>query len=268
MKLRWTQPTSSGLGDRLVDILTMLAYARCRGATLYMEWQVFNFRSDLDVSHRQTDILLENVVKYINFPSGIVFDVDSGCDHQFKDYVGGGHHLPQFWQEHMQGICSFDVFIEHVQRVGMEFSFCLEINDFLATIPKRFVSMHIRRGDKVRNEQPDHAFIHVSELERLDTLTYRAIDYCLSLGFDTFFFCGDEDFKKQPFIDYAVARGVKTFTIPTMEKWQATYFDMATMTRSDLNVASQRYSTFSRFPALIGRGNYKTVFDLEREGLI
>lgn len=268
MRMRWTQPTSSGLGDRLVDILTMLAYARCYGAILHMEWVKFPYRAGLDTEHRQTDILLSNVVQYINFPPGIVFDDDTHCDRTFNDYVGGGHNLLGFWQDQLKDTCSFDTFDAHVTRVGSEFSFCQAITEFLATIPAKFVSIHIRRGDKVRDEEPDHAFIHRRELERLDNLTYRAIDYAIRRGFKTFFFCGDEDEKKRPFVDYAHSKGIETFSIPSMDKWQATYFDIAVMTKSELNIASQRYSTFSRFPSLIGRGHYKTVFDLENEGVL
>jgi hypothetical protein len=268
MTIRWTQPTLSGLCDRLIDIIAVIALARVQGATLYVDWPVFDFRPSLDVAHRQTDILIENVQQYINFPAGIVFDAITEADRSFPLYIGTAIPLDRIHQDYLSDVCSLDVYLETAERVAKEFSFCPVIESFIKTVPDKFVSFHIRRGDKVRTEQHDGSYIHVSELEYLDRITYQAIDYHFRLGYDTFFFCGDEDHKKKPFVDYAVAKGAKTFTIPSMDKWQSTYFDIAVMTKSELNITSQRYSSFPRFPALIGKGKFNTVFNLEKDGVL
>jgi hypothetical protein len=60
--------------------------------------------------------------------------------------------------------------------------------------------------------------------------------------------------KNVPFVDYIRARGGSIVEIPQLEKWRMTYYDVAVMTRSSFNITSQRRSTFSSFPALIGKG--------------
>jgi hypothetical protein len=88
-------------------------------------------------------------------------------------------------------------------------------------------------------------------------------------SFTAFFVCGDEDAKLKPFVDiHPRSGGTVIVNIPQLEKWRMTYYDLAVMTRSSFNITSQRRSTFSSFPALIGKGQYRTVYDLELDGVL
>jgi hypothetical protein len=115
------------------------------------------------------------------------------------------------------------------------------------------VALHVRRGDKVREEPHDGCFIETRELDQLNKLTFKAIDHFLK-SYTAFFVCGDEDSKNVPFVDYIRAHGGTIVEIPQLEKWRMTYYDLAVLTRSSFNITSQRRSTFSSFPALIGKG--------------
>jgi len=268
MNIRWTQPTLSGLADRLTDILALAAYARVRRAKLHINWPPFTAKA-IDTSHRRTDILLENVLKFVVFPPEVIFNRSDAVDEDFNHYMGGGFNSDQFHAAHLKGICTIEEYKAAVAAVAKDFGFCESINTFLQTLPEKFVSFHIRRGDKVRSEPHDGCFIQTSELDWLNKATYRALDYYISAGYNAFFVCGDEDEKTQPFVDYACAtKGKTVIKIPAMPKWEATYYDMAVMTKSVHNVASQRFSSFSLFPALIGHGSYTTVFGLNALGLI
>lgn len=266
MVIHWTKPTESGLADRLTDVLQMATYARARKAQLYMEWPRFPARS-IDVEHRRTDILLDNVRKFINFPPEVMFNRPAHIDRTFDLYIGGATANSDFHHGHLKDVCTWEEFNEIFASVAKDFTFCDEINNFLKTLPDKFMALHVRRGDKVRVdngvEKQDGTYIYSHELDWLNGLTYKALDYYLSLGYDRFFVCSDEDNKKAMFVDYLISKGKSIITIPDLPKWQSTYYDLATMTRSDFNLTSQRYSSFSRFPSMIGIGKFQTVANFQ-----
>lgn len=257
----------SGLGDRLIDIYMLAGLARVRGDKIYVNWPAFPAKS-IDVSHRATDILLENVLKFLSFPPEIVFDRDSPTEDAFESYMGGGGDVNGFYGSYVAGSATLDEFKAALSGVAKDFIFCEAIRAYLETVPQKFVTLHIRRGDKVRNEPTDGTYTHITELDWLNQMTYKALDYYMAQGYDTFFVCGDEDEKKMPFVAHIESKGKTIFKVPEMPKWQSTYYDMATMTQSDFNLASQRYSSFSRFPSFIGKGQFTTVFGLNHQGLI
>lgn len=255
----WKNPPGSGLADRMTVMLFMSAYARVKEAEMHAVWPAFP-ASALDVAHRSVDILLENVSQFINFPGNIIFDGKTQCGEIFLNEPCPSSQPEHFHSVYLREFCDASRYAEAYKAAKKEFNFCSEIRAFLETLPERFISLHIRRGDKVRNGQHDGFFIRNDELEQVDRLTHMAIDFYTDKGCDSFFVCGDEDAKNAPFVDYIRAKNCRLVRIPEMEKWKSTYYDLAVMTRSFMNIASQRYSSFSKFPATIGRGNWRTVF--------
>jgi hypothetical protein len=265
-KIRWTRPTESGLCDRLYDIHFLSAYARVRDATLYTKWEKFDLKG-IDVPHRKQDIQLENVLAHISLPSEIVIDTTTACEITFDKSIGAAANYQDLWLQHATAYCAWETFKTALDETAKGFTFCGEISAALARLPAKFVALHVRRGDKVRNEAHDGCFIETRELDRLNELTFKAIDHFLK-SYSAFFVCGDEDEKIMPFVDYIRTRGGTLVEIPKLEKWRMTYYDLAVMTKSQFNITSQRRSTFSSFPALIGQGHYRTVYDLERDGIL
>jgi hypothetical protein len=264
--IRWTRPTESGLGDRFYDLLFMAAYARVRDAQVYTKWEPLFFK-DNDVAHRRDDILVHNVLAHIQFPREIVIDDSTRCQMTFDASIGAIAPFHELWNQHAKSVCSWDVFETAIAECAKGFKFCPAITTVLESLPVHFVSLHIRRGDKVRDEEHDGCFIRTDELDGLNNLTFRAIDWALKT-WTSFFVCGDEDAKNEPFIAYIREKGGRVIEIPKLEKWRMTYYEMAVMTRSELNITSQRRSSFSSFPALIGKGMFRTVYDLEHDKLI
>jgi hypothetical protein len=265
VNIRWTKPTGSGLCDRLYDLLFLATLARVQCARLFVDWQHFDIQP-IDMAHRRIDILLENVRAHINFPSEIVFSKDDPCDTIFDYAIGAGASYEDLFAVHGSHLCSHQEFKRVLGEVRKEFTFCAPITSFLTSIPSRFASIHVRRGDKVRTTPHDGRFITVDELDRLNELTYKAIDY-LATRFSAFFLCGDEDEKIKPFRSYIEAKGCTTFGLPAMEKWVSTYYDIAVMTKSEFIVTSQRFSTFSLVPSLLGIGQTQTVYEMEEGAL-
>lgn len=264
--IRWTRPTESGLCDRLYDLHFLSAYARVQNAKLYTLWEKFDLKT-IDAPHRRQDILLENVRAHINLPAEIVIDAFTKCESTFDFFIGAGASYFDLWKDHASSICSYEVYAAALAETAKGFTFCPEINAVLDSLPENFAALHIRRGDKVRPLDHDGTYITCDELGELDDLTLRAIDWALK-SFSSFFVCGDEDEKTKPFVDRIRERGGSIIEIPKLEKWRMTYYDLAVMTRSSFNITSQRRSTFSSFPALIGKGRYRTVYDLERDNLL
>ncbi len=261
--LRWTQPTESGLCDRLVDILILLTYARVFGCRLAFQWPGFKAK-DIDTAHRTQDIKIENVLKYMRFPNDLLPTTDASTSCTFNKYLGGYCDLGLFHRTYLEGECTFERFMEFFEVTRKDFGFNEEITTFLTTIPADFVSFHIRRGDKVRQENGDGTFIHERELDELNRLTYKAFDQYLNAGVKMFFICSDQDEKKVEFVEYVKSNGAGTFDLPvSLQKWQTTYYDIAVMSKSQNIVTSNRHSSFSRFPAMIGNGKVDTVYSLE-----
>jgi len=293
MPIFWTKPTESGLGDRLSDILYVATYARILQTDIFVTWTTYRGHENrtirqLDPSFRYIDTQLENVRKYIRFPSNTIvvpyveiqgkFLKEWIVDPEemkliratyptFEHAVGGTTDPRAFWLKHLQDRLTFEEFQNRFDEVAKEFGFCDTINAYLSTLPEKFMTLHIRRGDKVRPEATDGTFIHSTQIEELNELTYKCMEKAVKV-YDTFFICSDEDEKKAEFVDFLVKKNKNIISIPPMlPKWQQTYFDMATMSKSSLNVASNRYSSFSRFPSLIGKKNFKSVYQVEEAGL-
>lgn len=265
--IRWGQVTRSGLCDRLEDLLLMAAYARCKNARLLVDWPEFEAK-DIDVAHRSHDILLENIQKFMTFPADVCFTKDGHEDEHFGSYLGAEVKPEAFYKSHLHHWCSFQQLKNELSQSAKEFMFCQPIKGFLATLPPKFITFHIRRGDKVRlAKEHDGTFILKDELYELDRLTFRAMEYFAD-KFKHVFICGDEDAKLKPFIGLADDLNLEIIKIPEMPKWESTFYDLAVMTRSDTIICSQRYSSFSHFPSVLGGGQFNTVYDLKEQGVI
>lgn len=259
----WTKPTQSGLGDRLVDISKLLAYARIIGKPLYTNWANFEIKK-IDAQHRSTDILLGNVKNHINFPQGIYFESSKReCTSTFDQYLGGDPETSGFHSNHLSGKCTYEEYANMVKKVAQEFTFNSEITAFVDQLPPNTVAFHIRRTDKIRDTKECGTMVSTNELEELNRLTFQGIDLFISHGYINFFICGDENDKIIPFVDYILSKGKCVIGIPNMEKWQATYYDFATMSRCDYVITSNRFSTFSMFPSWIGNKEWHTVYGLD-----
>jgi hypothetical protein len=264
--IRWTCPTESGLGDRLYDLHFLSAFARVQNARLFSKWEPLFFK-DNDVEHRREDILIHNVRAHISFPEEIVIDATTRCDTTFNKTLGAAGSYHDLWLQNATDHCTWEMFEAALAATAKGFTFCSAITAILDSLPPNFAALHVRRGDKVRAEEHDGCFIRIDELDKLNELTFRAIDWALK-SWTSFYVCGDEDAKNKPFVDYIRQKGGSVIEIPQLEKWRMTYYDLAVLTRSEFNITSQRRSTFSSFPALIGKGRYATVYSLERDGVI
>lgn len=289
----WTKPTESGLGDRLSDILLIATYARALKTEVTFTWETYRGHENpsirqLDPLFRYIDTDLNNIKKYIIFPDNVIVKPYIEIENQkfigwitdpkqlnivrskyetFENSLGGAVIIFDFWNNFLKDKLPFNELQKSFNTTIKGFGFCSEINSYLSTLPERFMSFHIRRGDKVRSENTDGTYIHSDEIEELNNITYECLEY-FSEKYDHFFICSDQDEKKAEFVDYLTSKGKNIISLPPgLEKWQQTYYDMATMTKSDTNIASNRYSSFSCFPSIIGNKMWRNVFDWKASNL-
>ena len=180
MNILWTKPTESGLADRLNDILFMATYARAYSGNVYINWPKFPAK-DIDVAHRRTDILLENVLKFINFPKEVHFQHCSHVQKTFDHYIGGACSIEGFHHAYLKDICDYEKYFSIFKSVAADFTFCDLIKAHLANLPQKFVTFHIRRGDKVRLEKHDNTFINNHALNITGTFE-QEIDHIVKSG--------------------------------------------------------------------------------------
>lgn len=270
MNTKWTKPTQSGLADRLTDLILLAAYGRSKNGLVWIPWEDFK-PGEFDVKHRSIDIKLSNVLKYMRFPKELVFEKIT-YEGNIDFYLGAAVTPYNFYHDtnitDLKNTCTYSQFLTNYELVKKDFTFCEEITNYLTTLPQDFITFHIRRGDKVRPGNHDGYFISSHELDELDNSTKKAMDFFYSFGYRKAFLCGDEDEKIKPFAEYLSKQGWSYFQTPYMEKWKQTYYDLATMTKSKVNIASQRYSSFSRWPSLISGSYFDTVFSMIDWGII
>ena len=251
----WTQPTLSGLGDRFVDAVLLAAYAALKGENLHFNWmpyighEVAETRR-LDAPHRMVDSTWECVSEHVKFPSMIKVNNRDGAGSRFDRYVGGGLDSYGFHQTFVREF-SLEDYRASVRAVLNEFSFSDAIVSRCAA--KGHIGVHIRRGDKVRSVRDDDTHISAHELAELDARTYAMLDSKLEENPSaSFFVCGDEDSKTQPFSDYIASKGGNLVTYARPEKHVQTFCDMCLLSRSRVILTSMRYSSFSIFSAMLG----------------
>jgi hypothetical protein len=274
LKVLWSHPTESGVGDRLCDLLLLYSYVSIFDAELHFQWPQFPMK-DIDVKHREEDIKLENVSEYIKMPEKIFANSplnpsNDGNVCVFDRYIGGGFSVEEFYNKYVQKQVSLNQYKNSVRNVSTRFRFHnKKIIDHLSKTPKEFIAFHIRRGDKVREgTRNDGNYINTVELDHLDDITKKSIDFYSNPDTNTFFICGDEDKKNQPFIDYARSKQNKVFTSPDVPKWMGTYFDLAVLSKAKKIITSQRGSSFSRFASFLGQSEFLTVYQLEKQGVL
>lgn len=267
IKFSWTQPTASGLADRLCDLLYLYVYVSLFNGELHLQWPEYKLNL-LDIEHRSEDIKLNNALKYLKFPKTIVFhnneiDLKLNTNTNFDFYIGGGLTVNDFYNKYVDKKITENEYLNKFMILKNEFSFCDEILIYLSKLPNDFFTLHIRRGDKVRpGFWNDGNFINDHELNELNQLTINAIDKYKYKGFKNIFICGDEDKYLNLFIEYAKSKNLNVLTSVNQPKWIQTYFDLAIMSKSQTVITSQRHSSFARFPTLIGNNDYKTVYNI------
>jgi len=263
--LRWTAPTQSGIGDRLIDVILVLSLARLAKSHLYMVWPepTQNEQINSKTPHRLVDVKVENISRYINLPSDLTIgDTTTPTTDRFEAGVGGDGNFHNFYVHYVPKEHSFYAFIQACKSTARDIQPCAEIEAWMHTLPNHYAAFHIRRGDKVRSGKSCFDFVSDQDVNRLDEITRAQIDICAAYGIQDYFICGDEDHLTQPFKDYvSKTKGCNVITVPCVEKHVQTFYDLFGISFSSVVYVSTRYSSFSRVAGMIGRTTCMSVYE-------
>jgi hypothetical protein len=271
MKILWTNSTLSGLGDRLIDLFLLAAFARSCNAILYVVWQncceLNSLQKKTWPKSRLEGYKIENLSQYFKFPKNIVFcteiSIQKYCrdkrNIQFNDYLGGIYTASSFYSKFYSKYKKN----ENFNLLGFENAFRETLNDFQPKhkLLKKFesqvfpdISVDLRRGDKV-TLKPDIFSVSHEEQFNLNTVTELCINELSdsNLSIKTIYFCSDDSnllyrFRKK----YSSIRNLNLITMPQNTKgFEKTYVDLWMLASSKKIILSQRHSNFSIFASYL-----------------
>ena len=278
----YTNSNLSGIGDRLFDIIQVYSFAKYIGCEkLYLEWRFDenDMASDRDIytitrmtktPFRKYDYLFENLIQFIKLPDDILFVsknvlnnlVEQENNIIFSQYLGMTYSLSTFIDTYLAHLNSYEKnnFIEQYYNNFKKIEFknipenvvnCFKKNDI--------VTIHLRRGDKVIDDNGDCCGIRVAELENLNRITEEIVDKFINLGYKNICFVSDEKDVKSCFINKFNDKCNIINFISENEIYQ-TYYDLYFLSHSKHIVMSQSFSVFSMLASLIGGTNFYYIY--------
>ncbi len=273
--LYWTGSTRSGLCDRLIDLVIMVAHSRSLNLKLLMVWKeqpVNEHQEKVWNPIRKDDYKYQNLIKYFTMPKDIIV-VENVREYIQKSvvidkYLGGMYSPHTFYDGLSNKQYSFDALIDNYNNILREITPTAELLSLFEKfpLPKQVISVHLRRTDKVIEAgrgDADHG-INILNMEKLDSLTLQTLDRILLSNPDLkIYFCSD-DFKVRKVFEEMekYSSRVYSYIHPESEPdFSRTYVDMYIMMMSEYVILSQHHSSFSLFSSLVGGGNLIYFYD-------
>lgn len=277
MSIIWTNSTLSGLCDRLNDILILSTYAKIKNKILKFNYRTQPFENSIQENlrplYRKEDYLLENLHKYIKFPENIIIykeneiiTLNKDEDEIFHNYLGGCYSPITFYNTFSSNLCCIEKFIETFYNQTKQVLFNINI-DLLKY--DNFVSVHLRRTDKVSNYTNRHHGIKIEELNELDNITYEIIEKFINKGYTNFYFCSDDKEILKNYINKynsqinVINNDLSDYiSFNTLEdQIKSVYTDLYIMSCSKYIILSQKHSSFSLFASLINKSTLIYIYD-------
>jgi hypothetical protein len=242
--------TLSGYGDRMLDLLCLIAYARAKRMRLHIRWEDFKGMEDFkDIpSWRFQDTKLEHFLMFFRLPSEVQLSYDGipNPTHEWRQYLGGVYSPTSFYEQVVSN------------QLGLTLSEWLEIVDDVKSelkfkvpkyVPERpYVTVHLRRTDKLRGVCATQ--IVKDELAFLNQETFAAIQTAKDSGYTDFYIATDDPSARDEYVWYIESIGCRVIQPPNTHGLLSSYYDTWMMRSSSLIIPSMRYSTFSMFPSV------------------
>lgn len=255
-KILWTQPSGSGLCDRLLDLMLMSAYAKVFDFDLHLEWiegaskDLNNWKkTEYEIATweqvRYKDFRYEIFSQYFTLPDNIkINDLGYSFDIYFNKYLGGVYSPINFHNNFLKDTISYEDFLIIFKQTLKQFNPKEKLLDLVKDLPKPDVSLHLRRGDKIRVDI-DSGSISIQELDNLNNLTLHIANKLISN--DTFVYIASDDKEEKRYYE-TIFNSIKYGECLEYEK---TYIDMYMLSVSKWIILSQKHSNFSLFNSLI-----------------
>lgn len=274
-KFIYLNSNKSGIGDRVFDIILIYTYSQylnCDGG-MYLHWTendkdtvgIKGLHSNLrrtKTPFRKYDYLLKNFMKYIQLPSNIHFINKKQLENMekqknnyvFQEYVGLKYTLYSFMDKYNIKSTQDKQQFETLYYNNFNSIVFKNIPDNIVNYFKNtdnILTIHLRRGDKVANDNGASNGIVEKELGRLNDLTIDAIEYFYRLGHNNICFISDEKLTRNKYINMFKDK-INCISFDGDDITQ-TYIDIYCLVHSKKIILSQSFSVFSIFSSLVNK---------------
>lgn len=265
MDIFWTKSTNSGIGDRMIDLCLMAAYAKVCGGSLYLKWNVLSdghiqtWVSDNKLNQwkdiRYVDYLYDNIKNYFTFPNNVMVNQEPTKEYTIFNHYLGGIYSPKKFYNHFVRTVDYDTFLKYFFEVTSEIQPKERLKSIVGnTTPT--LSVHLRRQDKIR-ENTTNGDIHINELTELNRLTQNVFNKIYKGG--TVYISSDDEIEKNKFKDNFKSISVDDYTIH--HEFEKTYVDLYMLSKSKTIILSQKHSNFSLFASLLNKSDFVYLYD-------
>jgi hypothetical protein len=240
----------SGFGDRMIDLFVFSVYSKLIREDVHIHWVPFQGFDVKDIPQwRYIDTIRSNFLSFFKLPSSIVLqDNPIVTSNTFGKYLGGLTSPYAFYEEHLGGRVSIDLFNTIVEDTKAEFGF--NVPTFKYHEP--YIVLHLRRTDKLRgvcetqiNRNPEDT------IENLDKKTKERILEAKAKGYKNFFIASDSKETKEEYTNFLKSEGLCVIQPENIYNLIESYYDTWVMKSSNLIMVSTKYSTYSLSCALI-----------------
>jgi len=271
--LLWVNPSITCLGDRLLDTMLLATYAKYLDADLYFQWEpcpftigggdnpTYSYKVGVNKTWdavRFEDYKFENFTQYFNLPSNIKINQMSVTPtHLFDGILGGCVSPVLFYNQYMQHICSLEDFKKRFRDTMSEFRPTDKLLNLVKDQPKPFLSVHLRRTDKINVRGDYNSFMTYEGLEPLNEMTKDAINKLYDNNKMIYFSSDDLEEREKYHLLYPnhIEHIINCLDI------EKTYIDLYMLSVSEYIILSQVHSNFSVFASFINNSKLIYLYD-------
>jgi hypothetical protein len=264
----------SGIGDRLTDLILISTYSLYLGCKkIFLHWVEDNEdmvgRAGIHSNIRRTktpfrsqDYLLTNLLNYLILPENIYFvsqkELRRKCkDYNnvfvFSEYTGMRYTLYSFMEKiklsENDKIEFEKTYFENFKKIKFK-NIPENIVDYFQK--NDVITVHLRRGDKVVNDNGISNNIEEKELINLNNITINSINKLIELNYKYFHFVSDEKKARDFYINLFKDNKVEC-NFFNGDNVSQTYYDLYSLVHSEKIILSQVFSVFSIFSTLVSR---------------
>jgi len=260
----------SGIGDRLFDLILVYTYCKyLKYDKLYLTWKVDNidmiYHNNIYATtrrektpFREKDYLLHNLLNYLILPEDIIFVEQNELNNMinntfiFNEYMGLKYSVFTFIDKFLGDINTNEknIFIETYYNNFKKIKF-KNIPENIIEVFKNneIITIHLRRGDKVIDDNCTTNNIENKDLNNLNLITENFINKCILLNYNNICFVSDEEKVKNYFIEkFKDKCNIINFIGNEVSQ---TYYDIYCLSHSKINFLSQKFSVFSMLASMI-----------------
>jgi hypothetical protein len=282
MNFIYNNSNLSGIGDRLFDLILVYTYSKYLNYNkLYLNWKVNNHDMIYDENiysktrkektpFREKDYLLHNLLNYLILPNDIIFIEKDELNNMgnninnfnFNEYMGLKYSVFTFINKYLSNLdlnqknIFINMYYENFKKIQFK---NIPSNIIELFNNNQIVTIHLRRGDKVIDDNGSTNNIENKDLNNLNFITETFINKCISLNYINICFVSDEKYAKEYFIEKFKDRcNIINFNGDEISQ---TYYDIYCLAHSKIIFLSQKFSVFSMFASMINGNKLYYIYD-------